>query len=202
MTWIPTFESLWIKRVISAPKTAMLYSFENMKHIKILGFVSQTAITWQSSIRLGYVVLMMNCVTCVETFLACNMPLILIDFCFTFLTFQSPRFLCFGFNVLVMLKANTAFQTNLLHRLRYCVVHGPDFSILLLIYISLHPPGLLSRPVRASFACSQNSFPSVYAQSSNDAIPLKGFWFDWRYFTWLIASVSLILLADGSLSGE
>jgi hypothetical protein len=39
------------------------------------------------------------------------MPLILIDFCFTLLTFQSLWFLCFGFVVLVMLQTNTAFQT-------------------------------------------------------------------------------------------
>jgi len=46
-----------------------------------------------------------------ETFLACNMPLILIDFCFTLLMFHSLWFLRVGFDVLVMLQANTAFQT-------------------------------------------------------------------------------------------
>ena len=55
ITWIPSSESLWNNWVIYAPKRAMLHSFENMKHTKAHCFVYQTAITWQSSIRLGNV---------------------------------------------------------------------------------------------------------------------------------------------------
>jgi len=58
---------------------------------------------------------------CVETFLACNMPLILIDVCFILMKFQSLYFLCVRFNVLLMLQANTAFHTF------FCI--GLDISL-------------------------------------------------------------------------
>ena len=76
-----------------------------------------------------YVVLMMNCVTCVETSLARKKPLISIDFCFSLLlTFQSLWFMCVGFNVLVILQANTAFQTV------FCI------SVDIALYIDLTSP--------------------------------------------------------------
>jgi len=56
------------------------------------------------------------------------MPLILIDFCFTLLTFQSLWFLCVGFDVLLMIQANTTFQNV------FCV--GLDIAL----YMNLTSP--------------------------------------------------------------